>query len=52
MRIKEEDIYNTAFGTRYGHYEFVVDPFGLTNSPTTFMCLMKSVLLGKVYDSV
>jgi hypothetical protein len=28
------------FGTRYGHYEFVVVPFGLTNAPTTFMCLM------------
>ena len=44
LRIKEEDISKTAFRTRYGHYEFVVLPFGLTNSPTTFMCLMNSVL--------
>lgn len=30
--------------TKYGHYEFVVVPFGLTNSLVTFMCLMNNVL--------
>jgi hypothetical protein len=44
VRIKEEDIHKTTFRTRYGHYEFVVVPFGLTNAPTTFMCLMNNVL--------
>jgi hypothetical protein len=29
---------------RYGHYDLVVVPFGLTNAQTTFMCLMNSVL--------
>jgi hypothetical protein len=32
--IREEDIEKTAFCTRYGHYEFIVMSFGLTNAPT------------------
>jgi hypothetical protein len=44
VRIKGEDVHKIAFRTRYGHYEFVVVPFGLTNSPATFMCLMNNVL--------
>ena len=43
VRIKEEDIDKATFRTRYGHYEFVVVPFGLTNAPATFMCLMDNV---------
>jgi hypothetical protein len=41
--IKDEDIHKTTFRTRYGHYEFVVVPFGITNAPTTFMFLMNNV---------
>eukprot|EP00253_Pinus_taeda_P012064 PITA_12064 len=43
IRIKDEDIAKTAFRTRYGHYEFVVLPFGLTNASATFMCLMNGI---------
>ena len=44
VRIKDKDIFKTAFRTRYMHYEFVVSPFGITNAPTTFMFLMNNVL--------
>ncbi|KAL0288802.1 UNVERIFIED_CONTAM: Retrovirus-related Pol polyprotein from transposon.6 [Sesamum angustifolium] len=40
LRIAEKDILKTAFRTRYGHYEFLVMPFRLTNAPATFMALM------------
>ena len=33
----------TAFRTRYGHYEFVVMSFGLTNAPGAFMGLMNRI---------
>ena len=40
MRIKEQDVIKMAFRSRYGHYEFLVMPFGLINTPTAFMDLM------------
>jgi hypothetical protein len=43
VRIKGEDIPKTAFRTRYGHYEFLVMPFGLCNAPATFQYLMNSI---------
>nr|GEY58377.1 putative reverse transcriptase domain-containing protein [Tanacetum cinerariifolium] len=43
LRIKEEDIPITAFRTRYGHFEFQVLPFELTNAPAVFMDLMNRV---------
>ena len=43
MRIKDVDVHKTAFITRYGHYEFLVMSFGLTNAPAAFMDLMNHV---------
>ncbi|KAD4180334.1 hypothetical protein E3N88_28925 [Mikania micrantha] len=43
LRIKEDDVPKTAFRTRYGHYEFLVMPFCLTNAPAIFMDLMNRV---------
>ncbi|KAI3819628.1 hypothetical protein L1987_13469 [Smallanthus sonchifolius] len=43
LRIQEEDVPKTAFRTRYGHYEFLVMPSGLTNAPAVFMDLMNRV---------
>ena len=43
LRIRESDIPKTTFRTRYGHYEFLVMSFGLTNAPASFMDLMNRV---------
>ncbi|TYK01903.1 putative gag-pol polyprotein [Cucumis melo var. makuwa] len=43
LRIKDGDVPKIAFRSRYGHYEFIVMSFGLTNAPTVFMDLMNRV---------
>lgn len=52
IHIRDGDEYTTAFRTKYGHYEFLVVPFNLTNAPTTFMSLMNDIclILGQVRD--
>jgi hypothetical protein len=42
--MKEADIPKTTFKAHEIHYEFLVMPFGLCNSPSTFQSLMNHVL--------
>ncbi|GJW79703.1 putative reverse transcriptase domain-containing protein, partial [Tanacetum coccineum] len=43
LRVHEDEIPKTTFGTCYVHFEFTVMPFGLTNAPAVFMDLMNRV---------
>jgi hypothetical protein len=50
LRIKAGDEWKTAFRTRYGHYEFLVVPMGLTNAPAAFQAYINNALKGLVDD--
>ena len=43
IRIKEGDEWKTAFPMHYGHFEYLVMPFGLANAPATFQNMMKEI---------
>ena len=43
IKVKDEDMQKTAFRTRYGHYEYKVMPFGVTNAPGVFMEYMNQI---------
>uniref|UniRef100_A0A8C2EBD4 Gypsy retrotransposon integrase-like protein 1 n=1 Tax=Cyprinus carpio TaxID=7962 RepID=A0A8C2EBD4_CYPCA len=44
VRIREGDEWKTAFNTHTGHFEYLVMPFGLSNSPAVFQALVNDVL--------
>ena len=48
IRIREGDEWKTAFCTRYGHFEYLVMPFGLANAPATFQAYINKALAGYV----
>ena len=41
--VKLEDVQKMAFRSRYGHYEYVVMPFGVRNAPAVFMNYMNMI---------
>jgi hypothetical protein len=41
--MREKDVHEIAFRCHYGHYEFLVMSFGLTNVPATFQSCMNHV---------
>jgi len=43
IKVKDEDMQKMAFRTRYGHYEYTVMPFGVTNAPGVFMEYMNRI---------
>ena len=44
--IWEGDEWKTAFQTRYRHFEYLVMPFGLSNTPATFQAYINQALVG------
>ena len=43
IRMDPLDVHKTTFRTHHGHFEFLVMPFGLSNSPSTFQSLMNEI---------
>jgi transposase InsO family protein len=52
VRIQEGHEWKTAFRTRYGHFEYLVMPFGLANAPATFQAYVNTAMAGLLDDFV
>jgi hypothetical protein len=52
IRIKEGDKWKTAFRRRYGLYEFLVMPFGLSNAPASFQDIITHIFKDLLVNGV
>jgi hypothetical protein len=43
IQIAESDIYKTTFAVPFGHYKWIVLPFGLKNAPLEFQNIMNDI---------
>ena len=43
LRIRKGDEWLTAFRSRFGHFEYLVVPFGLANAPAAFQHMMNDI---------
>ena len=44
VQIEPSDVWKNVFKAKEGHFEWLVMPFGLMNSPATFMRLIDNIL--------
>ena len=52
IRIADEDIQKTGFTTPFGHYQFKVMCFGLSNAPGTFQKVMNKIFSKQLHKHV
>ncbi|GJP84693.1 hypothetical protein CLOP_g14744 [Closterium sp. NIES-67] len=52
IRMADDSVHKIAFRTRYGSYDYLVMPFGLTKAPATFQAEMNHILCPLLHECV